>query len=235
MKRRSLNGCVFALGSGLALGLGLIAGSGDARAGIFRDVLESMHLAKPQQPPAPPQGTPALPWQGFACCNLHYQKGTIDDGNYSELPMIPAGTPIEVEKYEDGRHRAYVKIDGKPMRLGLEYGRDQESLEAWVAKLVVTADPRPRIQSYPPVVRDAIYEGKVVAGMTREQAIVAIGYPIASENITLDAPVWRVYHSRRGEYQLNFRPDGRLGSVTGDTEVTSQVVYQPGNPPAAGK
>jgi hypothetical protein len=228
MKSRTLKGHILAASSALALVSALILTPLESNAGIFRDVLESMHLAKPQAPPGPPPPTPTLPWQGFACCNLHYEKGTIDDGNYSELPMVPAGTPIEVVSYDDGRHRAYVKIDGKPMKLGLEYGREQESLEGWVAKLVLTADPRPRIQTYPPAVRDAIYEGKLVMGMTREQAIVAVGYPIASENITLDAPVWRVYRSRRGEYQLNFRPDGRLGSVTGDTDVTAQVIYQPG-------
>jgi hypothetical protein len=224
MKGRSLQGRAAAS----ALALSLILGALNCHAGIFRDLMEDMHLAKPAQPPTDPAAVAqTLPWHGFACCNLHYEGDTINDGNYTELPMIPAGTPIEVLSYNDGRHRAYVKVDGKPMTLGLEYGREQESLETWVGKIVVSADPRPRVQSYPPAIRDAIFEGKVTVGMTREQAIVAIGYPITSENITLDTPVWRLYHSRRNRYQLNFRPDGRLGSVTGEDDVTSQVVYRP--------
>lgn len=34
--------------------------------------------------------------------------GWISDGNYVELPLISAGTPVEVDSY--GRNRAYVKV-----------------------------------------------------------------------------------------------------------------------------
>ncbi len=140
--------------------------------------------------------------------------------------MIPVGTPVEVLSY--GRHRAYVNIDGKPMRLGHDYGRDQESLEVWVDKIVVADDPRARIATFPRGVQDAIRQGKVMIGMTREQVIAAIGYPLTSENISLDAPVWKIWRSTHGEYDLNFRPDGRLESVTGEDSVTSVMVYKPG-------
>ena len=73
----------------------------------------------------------------------------------------------------------------------------------------------------------AIREGKVMVGMTREQAIAAIGYPLTSENVSLDAPMWRIWRSSHGEYDLNFGPDGRIKSITGDNEVTALVVYQP--------
>ncbi len=168
----------------------------------------------------------SLPRRGFACCNLHHDGDSINDGNYGELPMIAAGTPIEVLSY--GRNKAYVKVDGKSMRLEHDYGRDQESLESWVGKIVVDDDPRPRIDGYTPAIREAIREGKVLVGMSREQAIAAIGYPLTSENPSLDAPVWRIWRSRRGEYQLNFRSDGHLASVSGDDEVISKMVYRAG-------
>jgi hypothetical protein len=215
-------------GLGVALALALLLGPSDSQAGFLRDVLASVGLAKKEPPPAPP-GTPGsqtLPRQGFACCNLHYDGDWISDVNYAELPMIPAGTPIEVLSY--GRHRAAIKVDGKPMRLGHDYGRDQETLEAWVGKVVVSDDPRPRISAYPATVQNAIKEGKVTVGMTREQAIVSMGYPLTNENISLDSPIWRLWRSRREEYQLNFRADGHLGSVTGDESVTSGVTYRPG-------
>jgi hypothetical protein len=203
--------------------------SRDSQAGILRDVMSSMGLATPT-----PGATGAakdvkmtLPRQGYACCVLHYDGDWISDINYSELPIVPAGTPIEVLSY--GRHRAYVKVDGKPMRLGHDNGRDQESLDAWVNKIVVAQDPRPRFESYPPTVQEAIRLGKVAVGMTREQAIVALGYPLTNENISLDAPSWKLYRSRREEYQLNFGPDGRVTSISGDDSVTGAVTYRPGN------
>ena len=52
---------------------------------------------------------------GYTCCNLRYNKDWINDVNYGQLPMIPAGTPIKVTGY--GRYRASVDIDGKPFKL----------------------------------------------------------------------------------------------------------------------
>jgi hypothetical protein len=196
------------------------------QAGILRDVMASVGLAKPAPAPVGADGQPAFPRQGYACCALHYDKDWINDGNYSELPMIAAGTPIEVLSY--GRQRAAIKVDGKPMRLGHDYGRDQESLDAWVNKIVVKEDPRGRIASYPAAIQEAIRQGKVMVGMSREQVIIAVGYPLTSENLSLDAPQWRMWRSSHGEYQLNFSRDGRLTSVTGDGSVTSLVVFQPG-------
>ena len=53
--------------------------------------------------------------------------------------MIPAGASIKVLDY--GRYRVNVEIDGRKMRLGLDYGR-QMALEAWAKKIVVGEDPR---------------------------------------------------------------------------------------------
>ena len=207
----------------LAILLAVVADA--AQAGILRDVMVSVGLSKPKPPPPGSPGSQTLPRQGFACCVLHYSRDWINDGNYAELPLIPAGTPVEVLSY--GWNRAYVKVDGKPMRLGHDYGRDQESLEAWVGKIVVNEDPKGRIATYPPPVQAAIREGKVMVGMTREQAITSIGYPLTSENASLEAPTWRIWRSSRGEYQLNFGTDGRIKTITGDDSVTSLVLYQP--------
>ena len=215
-----------AIAAALALAVSLTLVSGAAYAGILRDVMVSVGLSKPAPPAAGSPGSQTLPRQGFACCVLHFSRDWINDGNYAELPMIPAGTPIEVLNY--GSNRAYIKVDGKPMRLGHDYGRDQESLEAWVNKIVVSEDPRPRIATYPPPVQEAIRQGKVMVGMTREQAISSIGYPLTSENISLDAPTWRIWRSSHGEYDLNFGADGRVKSITGDDGVTGLVIYQPG-------
>jgi hypothetical protein len=221
---RSTSG--FAIAACLALGIASSVVPEAARAGIFRDMLSSVGLAKPDQPPTNANGAPSFPRSAYACCNMHYNKDWINDGNYAELPMIAAGTPVEVIKY--GRHRAYVTIEGKQYGLGHDYGRDQESLDAWVNKVVVNEDPRPRIASYPLAVQEAIRQGKVMIGMTREQCIVAVGYPLTSENASLDATTWRIWRSTHEEYQLNFGPDGHLRSVTGDDEVTAQMLYRPG-------
>jgi hypothetical protein len=214
-----------AIGACVALTIAMNVLPDAASAGIFRDMLSTVGLATPDAPKNA-SGVASFPRQGYACCNMHFNKDWINDGNYAELPMIAAGTPVEVKTY--GRHRAYVIIDGKQFGLGHDYGRDQESLDAWVNKVVVNDDPRPRIASYPFAVQEAIRQGKVMIGMTREQCIVAVGYPLTSENTSIDSTSWRIWRSTRGEYQLNFGPDGHLASVTGEDEVTAQMLYRPG-------
>jgi hypothetical protein len=205
--------------------LAVVLGAAPLHAGIMRDVLEDLHIVKPPPAAAPAAGEQVPPFQGFACCNLHYDGRSISDTNYASLPMIPAGTPIEVVAYD--KHKANIKVDGKPLQLSQDKSSDVVALGTWVNQVVVKDDPRPHIHGYPPAVQEAIREGKVTLGMTREQAIVAVGYPLANETITLDAPAWRIYHARREPFDLNFRADGTLGSVTGDDSVTSGMLYQP--------
>jgi len=168
---------------------------------------------------------PALPFKGFACCTLHYDADWISDGNYAILPSVPAGTPITVLSY--GRHRAYVEIDGRKMRLGHDYGREQESLDQWVHKIVVGVDPTAKISGYTPDVQAAIRWGRVMVGMTREQAVIAIGYPLTSETPTLDSPIWRHWVSSSEEYQLLWGPDGLIKEISAADSVRNVIVYQP--------
>src|SRR5262249_34693942 len=114
----------WAVAGQLALLTSLAVAPTDSDAGILRNVLASIGLSKRPATNSAEAAAQGLPRHGFACCNLHYSKDWISDGNYAELPMIPVGTPIEVQSY--GKNRAYVVIDGKPMRLGHDYGRDQE-------------------------------------------------------------------------------------------------------------
>jgi len=209
----------------VALALALTFVAAGAEAGIFRDVMEKIGLVKTEPPKTDSGAAPVFPRQGFTCCNLHYDSDTITDTNYTELPVLPAGTPVTVLGY--GRNRATIDVDGKSMRLDHDEGRAEESLDHWVNKLVIATDPRPKIGNYSQQVQAAIKAGKVVLGMTREQALIATGYPVTKTTKTLEAPVWRLWNSRRGEYQLNFGPDGTVINITGDGKVTSQVIYLP--------
>jgi hypothetical protein len=194
-------------------------GGAGARGALLLGILATLAACHQTRGDRPPLRT------GYACCNLHYEEDWINDGNYAELPMIPAGTPIKV--YDYGGDRADVDIGGKPFRLGHDYGREQESLEQWVAKIVASSDPKLKIREYSQDIQEAIRLGKVMPGMTREQAIIAIGYPLTSENASLDAPMWRHWISSFGEYQLMWDKNGRLKDVVADPVIKTRVVYLP--------
>jgi hypothetical protein len=155
------------------------------------------------------QGLP----EGYTCCNLHYDKDLISDANWTTAPMIAAGAKIKVVSYSS--NVAHVEIDGKPMRIGHEYGRKQESLEAFISKRVVKANPHGKIDRYPEPVRAAIKAGKVIPGMTREQVIVAVGYPPTHKTESLDAKVWNHWQSRAGRFEVHWSDKGTVENISG--------------------
>ena len=154
------------------------------------------------------QGKP----EGYTCCNLHYDKDWISDANWGNQPMIPAGTKIKVLDY--GFNRASVEIDGKPFRIGQDYGRKEEPLERFIAKLVVKSDPKAKIDRFAAKTKAAIHDGHVLVGMTREQVLMAVGYPPTHRTPTLDTPVWHYWGSRAGRYEVHMR-DGKVEKVVG--------------------
>lgn len=160
---------------------------------------------------------------GYACCNLHYEGDWISDSNLAQLPFIAAGTPIKVRKI-DG-YRAYVEVDGKPMRLGHDYGRAQETTEQWVAKIVVLDDPKAKIAKYSPAAREAIKAGKLMKGMTREQVVIAVGHPQTNENPNLDGPYWRYWWSSFGPYYVYWSA-GKVSKIDGHSETVGYMTYK---------
>ncbi|CAI8874918.1 outer membrane protein assembly factor BamE [Methylococcus capsulatus] len=162
---------------------------------------------------------------GYTCCKLHFEDDWISDGNYGENPFIAAGTPVKVYGYSGDR--AYAEVGGRKMRLGHDYGRKEETLQQWIEKIVVTKDPKIPLAAFPPEVREAIRAGKVSEGMTKEQVILAVGYPPTSETPSLDAPVWNYWLSSFDRYQLIWDKRGRM-RVSADPGVKARVVYSPG-------
>jgi outer membrane protein assembly factor BamE (lipoprotein component of BamABCDE complex) len=61
-------------------------------------------------------------------------------------------------------------------------------------------------------------------GMTREQVLMAVGYPVTSENPHLDARVWRFWLSSFAEFQVVVGADGRVKEITTDPQTRNLVV-----------
>ncbi len=165
------------------------------------------------------------PVQGYTCCNLHYEGNWISDSNYTSLPMVPAGTLTKVSFH--ARYRAFADINGQPFRLGLDYGREQENMAQWVAKIIVPNDPRVRLATYPQPIQDAIKAGRIMKGMNKEQVVMALGYPLTSENKSLDEPTWRYWANSFDEYQVSWDEQGLVMAIYGLPEILEMVVFKP--------
>ena len=175
------------------------------------------------QKPAVPQGPV---YAGFLCCNMFTYGRQMGDGNYREAgtTLLAVGSPAQITSYE----WRYVDttVGGKPQRLKNDYSRDIPMVP-FTARYIVKEDPRLRIATFEPPIREAIAAAKVAKGMTREQVTMAVGWPITSENPRPEAKVWRYWTDSWTEYQVAFDEADKVSTVTGTPAVLEQVLYQP--------
>lgn len=162
---------------------------------------------------------------GFLCCNMRSDGLWISDSNYVESGkyLLRLGTPIKLLGY--GRYRVFVEVEGKRQALGNDYSRDL-SMEDFAQRYIVGADPRAALAEVPPKVRTAIESARVTRGMTREQVIAAIGYPITSENPHLDTKRWRYWRWTLSPYTIHFGDAGLVTRVESDAETLEAVLLE---------
>jgi hypothetical protein len=161
-------------------------------------------------------------WEGFLCCNYRYEGDWMSDSNYLPYPIMPIGTPTKITDY--GRYRVFTEMGGRKIRIGNDYSRNLTNVD-FAKRMVVKEDPRLRIAKFPPRIQQAIAAARIVPGMTKEQVVMSIGYPITSENPSYDAPVWRYWLTSFEEFQVNWDKDVVL-SVSGLPDVLTRV-YDP--------
>ena len=165
---------------------------------------------------------PAPPEKGFLCCNMRTDGSWISDSNYAESGkrIIPLGTPVRFLGY--GRFRVNIEIEGRRQSIGNDYSRDL-SMEQFATRYIVPANPKEGFNNLDAKTRLAIETARVTRGMTREQVIAAIGYPISSETTHLDFRQWRYWLWTYSPYTVNFGEDGKVTSVTTDGETLLKV------------
>ena len=169
---------------------------------------------------------------GYTCCNFHPDGDWVSDANWSYLPKVPAGTPIRILGYGD--NRVSVQISGRPMFLGLDYGRKMH-VRDWAQRMVVAEDPNERIATWPDAVREAIEQSRVVVGMSKEQVIVSLGYPPAHATPSLDSPQWKYWRDTHGTYVVVWDDAGYVKDVTAPAQIRAVVLNGGGDlAPAAG-
>jgi hypothetical protein len=160
---------------------------------------------------------------GFLCCNMRTDGSWISDINYDAngKKIVPVGTPIKVTGY--GHYRVKVDIDGKGQAIGNDYSRDL-ALDVFAKRYVVADDPAAKIATYPKKIQDAIAQAQIVLGMTREQVLMSVGYPVSSENHNLEDRTWRFWLSSYSEFRVRFDANGRVTDVEGDGDAKSKIL-----------
>ena len=161
-------------------------------------------------------------YSGFLCCNMRTDGAWISDINYAEngKRVIPAGTQVTITGY--GRYRVNTTMAGQRQDIGNDYSRDLD-LENFAKRYVVTADPKAALAKASPRIRKAVETQRLVKGMTREQVIMSVGWPVTSENPHIDNKIWRFWLSSFEEFQVKFDGAGKVVAIEGDSMVRNRI------------
>jgi hypothetical protein len=167
----------------------------------------------------------------YTCCNIHYEGDQINDANYFVGATVPFGSPVQVQSI--GRNSITFLAGGTKLTLEHLYGKDQESFEQYADKVLVSEDPKLRVASVPRMVQDAIRDGRVERGMTREQVILSLGYPPSHRTPSLSASEWTYWHNRWLTYKVAFDDAGVVSNVIGRPAPTRDEAIKGDEPPPA--
>lgn len=169
-----------------------------------------------------PELLKAMEGAAYTTVNLRYDGDWIGDGPALTLPMVPIGSRIKVQDW--GRGRAPVLVDGRKMRVGVDYGG--ETIQQFVGRITSATDPRPALAALPDPVRLAIRSGRVLPGMSRQLVEMALGRPRPDLVPSFDAAEW-VYPASEDEVILVFGADGNLKEVDASRKWRQMVLYTP--------
>ena len=162
-------------------------------------------------------------FSGFLCCNMRTDGSWITDINYDDggKRIIPVGTPVKITGY--GHYRVKIDVNGKKQAIGNDYSRDLTP-DVFAKRYVVSDDPAAKIAGFPKKTQDAILSARIIKGMTRDQVLMSVGYPVSSENHNLDDKTWRFWLSSFVEFRVKFDDTGHVIDVDGDGDAKSKVL-----------
>jgi outer membrane protein assembly factor BamE (lipoprotein component of BamABCDE complex) len=159
------------------------------------------------------------------CCNYrHDGRGWMSDSNYGPNQMMPLGATVVMQGY--GRNRVNTLMNGARMSIGNDYSRNL-SLEQFASRMIVKEDPKAVLATYEPAVQAAITSARIMRGMSKEQVLMALGYPIGNENPNLDARSWRYWLSSFEEFEVQWSGDV-VAEVKGNRTVLNKVLVPDG-------
>lgn len=136
---------------------------------------------------------------------------------------MPLGSPAKVTGH--GRYRVLVDLAGSHQAIGNDYSRDL-GLGTFAQRYIVTQDPKQKLAGYSAAHREAIISARLMRGMTREQVLMAVGYPVSSENPMLESNIWRFWRDSFNEFQVHFDDQGRVKEISTDPMTRNLLVKE---------
>ena len=151
----------------------------------------------------------------YLCCNMHYEKPEISDVNYLKGTLIPFGTRVQV--LEVRKNSVKFQPAGHPaITLVLKYGKDAITMDQYLERIFVREDPHTKLPrpgkdkkqaAAAERTRKLLEEATVEPGMTKDEVLMALGYPPVHRTPSLSSPNWTYWANRWMTFEVYFDGD----------------------------
>jgi len=130
-----------------------------------------------------------------------YEKGVSDATNYWRGSLVSINTQVTLVSLDDRSMLLRLK-SGETVKIESEERHSRRSM-ATVAHNLLTPQPVP-VDKFDEAIASAIRSGTLKLGMTKEQVVMARGYPPGHKTPSLDSDRWCYWTSRYAEQTIAF-------------------------------
>jgi hypothetical protein len=154
---------------------------------------------------APPLVSPSEDGEYFLRSTLYFEGGEYVGTNYARGVAVPINTPVKIDVIK-GNSIKFHRIDtGDKLEIKNVEKYTQKSITE-LASLIFSAEQTP-LERLPEEVASAIRSGTMRKGMTKEQVLMARGYPPVHETPSIDSDRWVYWSSRFVKLTIVFNND----------------------------
>lgn len=157
---------------------------------------------------APAQVSPEKGGTYYLRSGLHFEGGTSMGTNYARGVLVPINTAVRVRAIKKKKLLIEVVADGRKLEIKNVSDYTMKTMPKLV-RLLLSKEPTP-LDRLPVELAQAIREGVMRKGMTKEQVLMARGYPPAHRTPSINEQRWTYWTSRFGQQIVFFDKNERL-------------------------
>jgi hypothetical protein len=155
----------------------------------------------------PPNIVPQAGGEYYTRFSFHVEKGQFITTNYARGEVLPVNTKVQLVSKGGSAMKLKVVSTGVTIKVVNKEGYSGRDIDG-IAEYMLSSEPTP-IEKFQEEVSGAIKAGELRIGMTKQQALLARGYPPAHQTGSLDADTWKYWNSKFVIQTVVFR-DGIL-------------------------
>jgi len=142
--------------------------------------------------------------------NMWSYKGEIETTHYAVDTLIPVNSEVQILDTTGKTITFLVKDAGMEVTLVNKAKYTGMGIEGIYDRYF--GDSKVSMSGFTKLERDAIENGRIVEGMSKDAVLVARGYPPAHETPSLEGDYWRYWQSRFDTIIVQFE-DGKVVNI----------------------